>query len=608
MDDRPFYQVAVLIGLVATVAFLWMITLGRADLGQTRVFANMFDLQARAMFRGRLSVPDQSLFMEGFVIDGRTYTYFGIFPSLIRMPVLAVTDRLDGRMTAVSMLVAYLIALWSSARIIASVRGRLHLRAEWNRRSLVLGGSLFAVLAAGSNLFFLSSGAWVYHEASLWGAAGVLASFAATLRFLDRPRLRTVAAAGAWAAIAWTSRGSVGLAPSIVLGLTGLRLLGLLGPFRWLAPPPTDLISLPAGDEPSARTSRGGRRTGAALLVAASAGAIIFGIVNTAKFGSPTALPFDKQVGSSLPFPGRRAALAEYDGGLFSLRLIPPSLIQAGRPDLIEPTSTWPFVAYSGVRPPNIGGVVYDTVEPSSGLTDSSPFLVVLGLVGVASVLRGATGRRHGRGRSTVEDDHTIRSSTAYLRPFLIGGAAAALPPLAIAFIGQRYLTDALPLLVVASAAGVAVVDRWSGDPSAAGATGSAARVRSASVTTVVALAVMSVALTTALTWYHQRFAFPPDRAARADAVRVQIEVSEVVGSPPPFTRYAALPARSPKTGLAVVGDCAGLYWGPKGEAWEPIEVTPADLTVTNGVFGPSTKGVAATAPTCRALVAAHDR
>ena len=35
--------------------------------------------------------PTGTLGIEGFVHDGRTYTYFGIFPSLLRMPVLLFT-------------------------------------------------------------------------------------------------------------------------------------------------------------------------------------------------------------------------------------------------------------------------------------------------------------------------------------------------------------------------------------------------------------------------------------------------------------------------------------------------------------------------------------
>ena len=61
--------------------------------------SNFFDLQARAMFHGHLSMPNGTLGIEGFVHDGKTYTYFGLFPSIIRMPILLVTSSLDGKLT-----------------------------------------------------------------------------------------------------------------------------------------------------------------------------------------------------------------------------------------------------------------------------------------------------------------------------------------------------------------------------------------------------------------------------------------------------------------------------------------------------------------------------
>ncbi len=48
---------------------------------------------------------------EGFIVDHRTYMYFGPFPALLRLPVLAVTHGLDGRLTPWSMTVAFVVAL-----------------------------------------------------------------------------------------------------------------------------------------------------------------------------------------------------------------------------------------------------------------------------------------------------------------------------------------------------------------------------------------------------------------------------------------------------------------------------------------------------------------
>ena len=48
------------------------------------------------MFHGHLWLANGAIGIEAFVHDGRQYTYFGLFPSLIRMPILAFTSSLDG--------------------------------------------------------------------------------------------------------------------------------------------------------------------------------------------------------------------------------------------------------------------------------------------------------------------------------------------------------------------------------------------------------------------------------------------------------------------------------------------------------------------------------
>ena len=58
---------------------------------------------------GHLWVPPGSLGIEAFHVDGREYMYFGPFPALLRIPVLWTTAEFDGRLTVVSMLLAYVV-------------------------------------------------------------------------------------------------------------------------------------------------------------------------------------------------------------------------------------------------------------------------------------------------------------------------------------------------------------------------------------------------------------------------------------------------------------------------------------------------------------------
>ena len=79
------------------MALGWLLFEGRAGLSPPRYTTDFYDLQGRAILQGRLDIrPPEALGIEAFEIDGRSYVYFGIAPSLLRLPVLALTDRFDG--------------------------------------------------------------------------------------------------------------------------------------------------------------------------------------------------------------------------------------------------------------------------------------------------------------------------------------------------------------------------------------------------------------------------------------------------------------------------------------------------------------------------------
>jgi hypothetical protein len=84
--------------------------------------SNFYDLQARAMLHGHLYITNGALGDEAFIHAGRQYTYFGLFPSLLRIPILLVTHSLDGRLTAFSMLMAWLVTALFSSLLVWRVR------------------------------------------------------------------------------------------------------------------------------------------------------------------------------------------------------------------------------------------------------------------------------------------------------------------------------------------------------------------------------------------------------------------------------------------------------------------------------------------------------
>src|ERR1700733_3075769 len=117
--SRKRFIIAVVAGTaIVAPLFLWALwDLWSGSINPLRgvPYDNFYDLQARAIFHGHLYLPNGKMGIEAFVHNGRDYTYFGLFPSLIRMPILLVTSRLDGQLTAPSILVAWLsTSLFSS--------------------------------------------------------------------------------------------------------------------------------------------------------------------------------------------------------------------------------------------------------------------------------------------------------------------------------------------------------------------------------------------------------------------------------------------------------------------------------------------------------------
>jgi hypothetical protein len=226
-NTRRFRWVSVVAIIVASVPYLWVLwdlwggTLDplRADESRTEPGSVIYDVQARALLHGHFSLPPGSISIEAFVHHGRTYSYFGIFPSVIRMPILVFTHSLDGRLTGLSMLTAWMVTAVFSAlllwRVRIVVRGGAAL--GWSE-ALSYGAVLFSVLA-GSVLVSLASMPNVYSEDEAWGVALTCGSLFALLGVLERPSWGRVTATGILVLFTNLTRGTTGYACILATGL-----------------------------------------------------------------------------------------------------------------------------------------------------------------------------------------------------------------------------------------------------------------------------------------------------------------------------------------------------------------------------------------------------
>ncbi|MGE5209619.1 MAG: hypothetical protein ACM3MM_00035, partial [Acidobacteriota bacterium] len=410
-------RVVWIITAVAVVVFWLIMTSWRPwDLLDRAGFsADFYDEQARAFLRGRLSVDPSIPGPEGFVIDGRTYLYYGPFLSIVRMPFMLFGDLFVGRLVRVSMLIALAVACRWSARLACA--GREVVRSAGRD---VLGDERWPVgivtaAVAFSPALFAAGWISVYHETELWAlafaiiAVTLLVEWAAT-GFTDRRALAGTALATLAATL---TRAPIGIGVCIAL-------VGCGAVLAWRS------------------RSRGwGPAIGAGWMPVA-AGVLpvaVHAAVNWAKFDSLFGVPGGRQL-LSLQDPERAAWFAGNNESFFSTRFLPTTLVQYWRPDAIRFERLVPGVRF-GPLATDRGSYPVESITPATSITLSATLLLVLAVVGALWMLR-----------------HRCRTWLLVLAGTIVG----TLPTFTIGFIANRYLIDMLPPLVVGAAVGTWVV------------------------------------------------------------------------------------------------------------------------------------------------------
>ena len=532
---RRFRRAALIGGLLALPVFFWMVNAGQLNPFHAERFANFYDIQAHSLLDLHWDVPAKQVAFEGFLIDGKTYLYFGPVPALLRLPVLALTDSLDGRLTQVSMVAAFAVAIVFITRLSWRIRGLVRGNAAASRLELwAVGGYVFLV-AAGSVMLFIASRTFVYHETELWGAAFALAAYDAILGVILEPSRRWIILAGLWGSAAFLTRATVGAGPLVALGivLAAVALRRFAGrrlgaPARWLAAP---------------------ERLGSSsltwwLAAAIAVPVVLYVYVNYSRFGSFFGVPLGEQVYSQFN-PARRRALADNGGNLFGLKFLPTQLLQLVRPDALRFESLFPWITFPGPATV-LGGVTFDTRDWTSSIPATMPALTVLGGGGVVVLVR--------------------RAGAAAVRAPLIGAVSGGLSTLTIAFVANRYMSDLLPAIVLASLVGLHAL------------LGTARREQRRKWTRAVAVVMLVLALISlwvnfALAFSYQRALYPQAASQRAGYIGFQQDVDELIpGGPWGDVQFGReLPERGARGELFVVGDCDGLYWSDSRE-WFAVE------------------------------------
>ena len=273
--SRRRFTIGVVTGTALTMPFmlwlLWDLWWGKVNVIRGISFDYFYDRQARAMFHGHLWVPNGQLSIEAFAHDGHQITYFGLFPSLIRMPILLFTSRLDGDLTAPSLLLAWFATAIFTALLLWRLRVLIRGTALVGRAEAASYGVLMAGVMGGSVVIYLAATPFVYNEDFAWSIPLVVGILFVLLGIQERPSWGRMAAAAVLVVCTNLDRTPGGYAATI----------GCILVAAWFA------------------LGKGGtaaRRWAIPLVAIGLVGFLINAAVNYAKFGILVGLPLQDQV------------------------------------------------------------------------------------------------------------------------------------------------------------------------------------------------------------------------------------------------------------------------------------------------------------------------
>jgi hypothetical protein len=508
---RRFTAAAVIATILAAIPFLWILWGDWETPGPIRKTAyedNFYDLQARAMFHGHLWLANGAVGIEAFKHAGRQFTYFGLFPSLIRMPVLIFTSSLDGRLTVPYLLAAWLLTALLTSLLLWRVRMLLRGPVAMGRAEATAFGVLIATVLVGSVFTVLASIPYVFAEDLAWSICLTVGSMFALLGVLEAPSRGRVVVAFLFILCANLDRLTTGWA-CVVAAV-------LIAGWFWFG-----------------RGGQENRKWWLPVLVAGLVPLIVGCYVNYLKFGVPFGLPVTDQVYTSIN-AYRRKFLAANHNSEEGFAFIRSDALAYLRPDGLRFTSVFPFVTLPAAPATAVSGVLFDRRYRTASMPSSMPLLFLLSCWGMVTAFRP---RPLGR--------------IALTRiPILAAGSAGA-ALLLWGYIAPRYLADFVPFLVLASAVGLA--DIWRRMEGR----GRGVRIGTFTVITLVGLFTIVANIGIAIVPNEE---WTPTQVL--NFVKTQKSISDITGHPlnANVRRGTELPPWAPAGTLYVIGNCDGLY------------------------------------------------
>ena len=356
--------------VLVMVAHFSLLTRGTHELLGPELMGGAFDSLAQALLRGTTEVDPVAIRWEAFVVEGRSYMYFGPWPALLRVPAWILAPQLFGQWARLSCMIASALCLGGFALMSLRMIER-NQALEPPARSLLLVTSLVGYGVA-TPLLFLMSSATIYHESILWGLAGSSCFMAVLVPRLDAPETLRIKLPllAAIAGMTFLSRATYGAPLYLILLFVAGR----------------ELLVRTKSERPSGEGIAG--QLGGLFVALLPAGAVlIFQLwYNFDRFGSPFILADFTLLQYIAQDPISMNVLEE--SGVFNLRRLPSALWNYFVPSAKMVSGDFPWFRITPAV--HLDSFLYPTRFQSNVMPISvmSMWLVFAGSVGIAILCR----------------------------------------------------------------------------------------------------------------------------------------------------------------------------------------------------------------------------
>ena len=384
------------------------------DLGRSAAsgfFSGVYEIQARAFLDGHIAIPDGSMAIEGFVRDGVTYMYFPPWPAILRLPVLMTTREFDGRLTLLSMALAWIVLVVFAAKMVWWLHARITEGRAVSRGEAFMVAAFLAAVSGGTFMTYDASLPWVYHEVYAWAIAASVGALYWMLRVLTTPDWHSVRWLGVCCFVAIATRATAGWALCLTVGAVAL----------WFA---------------VRRSTPERRRLWWGVLLAGAIPLALSIAYNLHKFDHVYMFPLQDQVWTQVN-AHRREALEVNGGAITGLQFFPTAFHAYLWPTGIRFVDHFPWITLPAAPPEVLNDAFVDQRYRTGSVTAFMPLLMLLQVLSTVVVFRpGAPARMR------------------VLRVPMVAGVLITGGVMAYGYFAARYASEFVPALVLGGAIG----------------------------------------------------------------------------------------------------------------------------------------------------------